>query len=115
VAKLVVQPATKRYFKKLKDTHLKQLFKDALKEVLENPDLGKLKHADLGGIRCVDIYYNKTNYELAYYVTEVSIQQSDAFEKDESGEENPATETVVIVVLAGTRENFYRELKRYWP
>jgi len=41
-----------------------------------------------------DIYYNKTNYEIAYTV------------KDIDGE-------TVLIVLAGTRENFYRELKRY--
>ena len=39
-------------------------------------------------------YYNKTNYELAYTIERV-------------GEE------LVVVVMAGTRENFYDQLKRY--
>ena len=41
-----------------------------------------------------DIYYNKTNYELAYTIERID------------GE-------LVVVVMAGTRENFYDELKRY--
>ena len=38
--------------------------------------------------------YNKTNYELAYTV-------------EYEGEK------IIVVVMAGTRENFYDELKRY--
>ena len=50
------------------------------------------KTADLSGIYCCDIFRHKTNYELAYTIVE----------KD--GE-------TVVVNLAGTRENFYEELK----
>lgn len=42
-----------------------------------------------------DIHYNKINYELAYTVAE-----------DEIGE-------VVVIIMAGTRQNFYEELKKY--
>ena len=45
-------------------------------------------------IFCYDIYYNKTNYELAYTVEVIE-------------------DKVVVVIMAGTRENFYEELKRY--
>ena len=41
-----------------------------------------------------DAYYNKTNYEIAYRIYE------------ENGQ-------VVVVIMAGTRENFYAELKNY--
>ena len=41
-----------------------------------------------------DIFYNKTNYELAYRVEYVENK-------------------MIIVIMAGTRENFYNELKRY--
>ena len=46
-------------------------------------------------------YYNKTNYELAYTVEEII---------------NPDTneQEIVVIIMAGTRENFYGELKGYW-
>ena len=49
----------------------------------------------------VDIFYNHTNYELAYTVEYVKRNNSDAVD-------------VVVVIMAGTRENFYEALKRYW-
>jgi len=39
-------------------------------------------------------YFKKINYEVAYRIIEEGEQ-------------------VVIIILAGTRENFYQELKRY--
>ena len=48
-----------------------------------------------------DIYYNRTNYELAYTLEYIRSEDT----------ENPE---VVIVIMAGTREDFYDELKRYW-
>jgi len=53
-----------------------------------------LKTGDLSGIYCYDLYHNKTNYEIAYKVYE-------------------NTDQVVIVILAGTGQNFYKELKKY--
>lgn len=52
------------------------------------------KTGDLAGVFGYDIYYNKTNYELAYTVEYVN-------------------DKIVVVIMAGTRENFYDELKRY--
>ena len=49
---------------------------------------------DLLGVFSCDIFYNKVNYELACTIIK---------EKDKT----------VVVILAGTRENFYNELKRY--
>ncbi len=46
-------------------------------------------------------YGNRTNYELAYTV------------EYRQNEDNGETE-IVVVVLVGTRENFYEQLKRYW-
>ena len=114
MTKLVVQPAARRYFKKINDKKLQQLFKDAIAAVLDDPGIGKMKHADLRGIQCVDIYYQKTNYELAYCVVESEAEKAEApdFASDGSLQREP--ETVVVVLLAGTRENFYKELKRYW-
>jgi len=42
----------------------------------------------------MDVFHDKTNHEIAYRIIE-------------DGEQ------IVIVILAGTQENFYSELKRY--
>ena len=91
---LKILPAAAKYLKKLKDKHLKTLYKDAIDAIMINPMLGEEKAGDLKGIRCYDIYYHKVNYELAYKIV---------FEDEE----------IIVVLLAGTRENFYNELKRY--
>jgi len=91
---LVILPGAARFLKKLKEKPLKEAFRREIDAVQENPYIGELKSGDLAGVYCRDIYYNKTNYELAYTLVE------------RDGE-------TVVVVLAGTRENFYEELKRY--
>lgn len=94
MAKLIILPPAARYLKKLKEKPLKDKFKATIGQLLLDPYLGDPKTGDLSGVYCCDIFYNKTNYELAYTVIE------------ENGEK-------VVVILAGTRENFYEELKRY--
>ena len=97
---LRISPAASKYFKKLKDNKLIQLYKKAIDNILQNPFVSPEKKGDLKGIRCYDIYYCKTNYELAY-----TIEFENA-----NGNDEPK---MIIVILAGTRENFYDELKRY--
>jgi len=87
-------PPAAKFIKKLKDKKLKDLYKKAVDEICEDYTVGEEKTGDLNGIYGYDIYYNKTNYELAYTVERV-------------GEE------IVVVIMAGTRENFYDQLKRY--
>lgn len=87
-------PPAAKYLKKIKDKKLKELYKNAIDKIREDYTVGELKTGDLSGIYSMDIYYNKTNYELAYTV------------------EYKASE-IVVVIMAGTRENFYEELKRY--
>lgn len=87
-------PAIVKYLKKLKDKQLKDKYKKAIDLIVSDYTVGSLKSGDLAGIYGYDIYYNKTNYELAYTVK---------IEDDE----------VIIFILAGTRENFYLELKKY--
>jgi len=94
IPKLVILPPAARFIKKLKEIPLKDLFRKTVDEILIDPYVGESKSGDLSGIFCCDIYYNKTNYELAYTIVE------------------SPTETIVIV-LACTRENFFEELKRY--
>lgn len=87
-------PPAAKFIKKLKDKKLKELYKKAIDEIREDYTLGEEKTGDLNGIYGYDIYYNKINYELAYTVERVG-------------------EDVVVVIMAGTRENFYDQLKRY--
>ncbi len=101
MAKVLFLPPAAKYLKKIKDKKLKGLYKNAIDEICNNPLIGDAKIGDLSGVYGYDIYYNKTNYELAYTVEERTIDESDETE-------------IVVVILAGTRENFYDELKKYW-
>lgn len=87
-------PPAARFIKKLKDKNLKTLYQEAIDKICENHLVGEAKTGDLSGIYGYDIFYNKTNYELAYTVEYVDNK-------------------VIVVIMAGTRENFYDELKRY--
>ena len=87
-------PPAAKYIKKLKDKKLKKLYQEAIDKIREDYTIGETKTGDLIGLYGYDIYYNKTNYELAYTIERID------------GE-------LVVVVMAGTRENFYDELKRY--
>lgn len=87
-------PGAQRFFKKLKEKGLKEAFRRALTAIAQDPYVGERKTGDLAGLYGYDVYYNKTNYEIAYRIYE------------ENGK-------LVVVILAGTRENFYEHLKRY--
>lgn len=87
-------PPAARFIKKLKDKTLKELYKKAINDICEDYTIGEEKTGDLSGVFGYDIYYNKTNYELAYTIERVD-------------------EVIVVVIMAGTRENFYDQLKRY--
>jgi mRNA-degrading endonuclease RelE of RelBE toxin-antitoxin system len=86
-------PAT-RFFKKLKDKKLKTLYQEAIDRIREDHTVGEAKTGDLTGVYGYDIYYNRTNYELAY-----TVEYRD--------------DKIIVVIMAGTRENFYDELKCY--
>lgn len=87
-------PPAARFLKKLKDKKLKMFYQEAIDKIREDHTVGTAKVGDLSGIYGYDIFYNKTNYELAYRVEYVE-------------------DKIIVVILAGTRENFYEELKRY--
>jgi len=82
-----------RYLKKIKDKRLLAVYKEAMDMLKIDPYIGTQKIGDLRGIYGYDIKYSGVNYELAYRIYE------------ENGQ-------FIVVVLAGTRENFYKELKR---
>jgi mRNA-degrading endonuclease RelE of RelBE toxin-antitoxin system len=92
---VIYTPTAEKYFKKLKDKALKKAFKEAVIKIRKNPDIGQAKTGDLSGLYCLDLYYNRTNYEIAYLIS-----------KQENGD-------IVVIIVAGTRQNFYKELKRY--
>ena len=100
MANLIILPPAAKSLKKLKDKRLKKLYQDAIDDICADPSVGDPKHGDLEGVLGYDIYYNKINYELAYTIEERVIEGTDE------------TETVVVI-MAGTRENFYDQLKRY--
>jgi mRNA interferase RelE/StbE len=54
-----------------------------------------MKKGDLAGIYGYDIYYCKANYEIAYTLDELPDG------------------TIIIIIMAGTRENFWNEVKKY--
>ncbi len=91
---LLFSPQAERFFKKLKDIPLKEAYKTALLKLKENPYIGQPKREDLAGIYGLDVKYKGVNYEIAYTIREVNGKK-------------------VVVLLAGTRENFYQQLKRY--
>ena len=82
-----------RYFKKIKEKKLLSAFKEAIDKIKIDPYLGKQKAGDLRGVYGYDVKYAGTNYELAYRIYEGNGK-------------------LVVIILAGTRENFYEELKR---
>lgn len=87
-------PSAAKFLKKCNDKKLKLLYQEAIDKIKNDYTVGESKTGDLAGICCYDIYYNKTNCELAYRV-------------------EYAENKIIVVIMAGTRENFYDELKRY--
>lgn len=87
-------PPAAKFIKKLKDQKLKLLYQEAIDKIRSDYTLGEAKTGDLSGVYGYDIYYNRTNYELAY-----TIEHKD--------------NKVIVIIMAGTRENFYEQLKQY--
>ncbi len=87
-------PPAAKFIKKLKDKKLKMLYQEAVDKIRRDHTVGEAKTGDLSGVYGYDIYYNRTNYELAYTVEYLE-------------------DKVIVVIMAGTRENFYNQLKQY--
>lgn len=87
-------PPAIKFIKKIKDNKLKNEIQNAIDEICKDYTIGELKKGDLAGIYCYDVYYNKINYEIAYRVYGDTV-------------------TILVVIMVGTRENFYDELKKY--
>ncbi len=87
-------PPAAKFIKKLKDKKLKMLYQEAVDKIRRDHTVGEAKTGDLSGVYGYDIYYNRTNYELAYTVEYLE-------------------DKVIVVIMDGTRENFYNQLKQY--
>jgi mRNA interferase RelE/StbE len=94
MSRLIILPSAARFLKKIKEKPLKVVFQNAIDKIISDPYVGKAKTGDLSGIFCYDIFNNKINYELAYTIIENNS-------------------TTIVIILDGTRENFYDQLKRY--
>lgn len=91
-----ILPGARTYLKSIrKDRPLLAKFQEAIESLRVDPSLGDVKYGDLAGVSSLDIRHNRTSYELAYMV-----------EEQENGE-------LLLIILAGTRENFFEQLKRY--
>lgn len=94
----IILPKAQKEIRKLtrKSHNLNQLFVEATEAIITNPyNAGQEKTGDLAGIYSYDIRHQRISYELAYYL-----------EYDDNGD-------LVIIIAAGTRENFYDSLKKY--
>jgi len=87
--------AAQKYFKKLRNKKLKNVFSEALDKISGNPYIGAQKSGDLATVYGYGMHYNGVNYELAYLISEIEGK-------------------MIVILLAGTRENFYEELKRMY-
>ena len=87
-------PSAAQYIKSLKGKKLKRLYREAIDKIREDYTVGEAKTGDLSGVYGYEIYDGKNNYELAYTVEYLGNK-------------------VVVIILAGTRENFYEQLKKY--
>lgn len=91
---IIITPGASRYFKKIKDKGLKKAFKTAIIRIGQDPFIGDAKTGDLAGIYCLDLRFKGISYEIAYTIVEQDDKK-------------------VVIVLAGTRADFYAQLKRY--
>lgn len=81
-----------RYLKKIKERKLKERFVDLIyTTIADDPESGDAKTGDLSGIYTMGFRYQKTEYRVAYMIS---------------------PPTTVIVLLAGSHEDFYTSLKR---
>jgi len=86
-------PVVQRYFKKVRDRGLKAEFMKARNDALLHPTSGSVKSADLAGVYTRSFCYAGTQFRIAYRIFD--------------------SERTVYFILAGPRECFYSDLKRY--
>lgn len=85
MAEAIYLPPARNFIKKLNDKKLKNLIRENIEEIKKDYEIGSLKTGDLSGIYSLDVFYNKTNYEIAYK----TVIRDDK---------------VIVVIMIGTRE-----------
>jgi hypothetical protein len=93
--KVIYQSRAKKFLKKIVEKPLKVEFLNAITEIRTDPEVGEVKKGDLLGIYGYDVMYKGINYEIAYRILEIE------------------KEVVVNIIMVGTRENFWDEVKKY--
>ncbi|PWT58098.1 addiction module toxin RelE [Limosilactobacillus reuteri] len=82
-----------KYLRKLKNRQLKEKFTDAIYGTIANdPYVGNEKRGDLSSYFAYGFKYDRVDYRIAYTINDDN--------------------EIVIVVLAGSHEKFYEQLKR---
>lgn len=89
--RIIVQPRFERGIKKLHPNE-KAALDEAVRTILNNPEVGEMKKGDLAGVRVHKYRLGDQWILLAYRVI-------------------PETETLSMLAF-GSHENFYRDLKR---
>lgn len=89
-----ISPKAEKYIKKIKDNELKAKIREAIIKIRNDPYIESPKKRSLSGILGYDIYHGATNYEIAYEIAEIEGK-------------------IIIIIMAGIRENFYSELEKY--
>ncbi len=82
----------KKSFKKLPENQQKMVEK-VIRNIVDKPDIGENKKGDLAAIRVYQCKIQKQLMLLAYQIAEI--------------------DGVLYLLLLGTHENFYRDLKQY--
>lgn len=87
-----IEPRVQRYLRKLNDKKLVAKFVATIFDSASvNPEVGDLKRGNLAEVRTLKFKDAGTEYRIAYTVEEQTVD----------------------IFLAGTRENFYKELSRH--
>lgn len=76
------------------DKNIRSAIINSLEKIAENPFIGEMLKGDLSTIYSYHLKIAGTEYRIAYQIEEQEI--------------------VVIVLQIGTRENFYKELKKHF-
>jgi len=87
----------KQVLKKIKDKTLLRRYQATMRDICERPFEGDPKVGGLDGLFTVGFRYVDGEHRVAYTVVE-----------------DEGTDPFVLILLVGTRENFYKELKRIW-
>lgn len=92
VYNIALSKHVKKALKKIKNKQLANKYLDCIYKVIAlEPESGTMKQGNLHDLYTQSFTYQKTNYRVAYTI------------KDD---------TLIIVILIGSHENFYKELRR---